>query len=367
MANTLRIPGPTPVPPEVLAALSKPMISHRSPEFRRLLATITERLERVLGTANEVLLLTASGTGGLEAAVANTISPGDPVLAVSIGHFGERFAEIAASYGAELDYLRSTPGQVADPREVARAVAAKPYRAVLVTHCETSTGALNDLAALSAALGAATERPLLLVDGVSSLAGVPLGLADDGYDVAVTASQKAWMCPPGLCMVAVSSRGWERIETCRSPRTYLDLRAARRFAKRGETPWTPAITLLYGLDVALDMLLAEGMATVYARHERLARRFREGLRAIGLAPLAAEEHASPTVTAALLPDGMRSATLIERLRTEHGIEVADGQDGLKGRALRAGHMGYVSEGGIQALLTALSAVIEAGGREATLA
>jgi len=357
MGSQLRIPGPTPVPPEVLQALSRPMINHRAPEFHRLLISLTERLQSVLDTRNEVLVLSASGTGGLEAAVANTISPGDDVLAITIGHFGERFAEIAARYGARLDYLHFAPGSAADAGRVAGQVCKRRYAAVLVTHSETSTGVLNDLDALSRALDQAGERPLLLVDGVSSLAGVPLGLRDDECDVAVTASQKAWMAPPGLAMLSVSQRAWEHIETCRSPRSYLDLLAARRFGRRGETPWTPAIPQLNGLDVALDLILSEGTANVYARHQRLATRFRAGLRQLRLQPLAAEDIASPTVTAALLPDGLASRAVIERLRLGYAVDVADGQDELKGKAIRVGHMGYVREGDIDGLLAALGGVL----------
>lgn len=358
MNPQLRIPGPTPLPPAVLQSLSKPMISHRSAEFHRLLTGISERLRQVIGTANDVVVLTASGTGGLEAAIANTIEPGDRVLSVRVGHFGRRFAEIAERFGASLDYLDFAPGRPADPEALAGTLRRGRYRAVLVTHCETSTGVLNDLAGLAHALEAADERPLLLIDGVSSLAGTPLGLAEDDYDVVVTASQKAWMAPPGLSMLAVSRRGWQRIEACRSPRLYLDLAEARRYGARGETPWTPGLTLLYGLDTALDMILDEGLPRVFARHLRLASQLRRSMRAAGLHVLAAEEWASPTVTAALLPDGVGFGAVSQRLLAHHGVAVADGQDQLKGRAIRIGHMGYIGDADIEHLSSAVAETMQ---------
>lgn len=353
----LRIPGPTPLPPEVLASLGRPMISHRGDDFHRLLLSIEGRVQEILGLTGEVMALTASGTGGLEAAVANTVQPGDRVLSVSIGHFGERFAEIAERFGATVDYLRSPVGSPADPSALAQQVAREPYDVVLLTHCETSTGVLNDVPALSRALGSGDDRPLLLLDGVSSLGAVPLGLSQADVDIAITASQKAWMTPPGLSLLSVSPRAWERIESCRSPRCYLDLALARRYAKRGETPWTPALTLLYGLDAALDLILAEGPATVAARHVRLACRIRAGLRDLGFTTLADEIHASPTVTAALLPPGVEYPGLTDTLSSEYGIEVAGGQGDLRGKIVRIGHMGHIHDADVDYLLDAFSAAV----------
>lgn len=359
-AMQLRIPGPTPLPPAVLAALSTAMIDHRGDEFHRLHHSLVVRLQAVLGTGNEIVLLTASGSGGLEAAASSALGPGDRVLAVSIGHFGERFAEAAVRSGATVDYLRFAPGQAADPSALAERVAAVSYDAVLVTHCETSTGVLNDLGALSQALDGASRRPLLLIDGVSSLAAVPLGLTDDGYDVAVTASQKAWMAPPGLAMVAVSRRAWERIES-RSRGGYLCLATARRYAKRDETPWTPAVTLLYGLDAALDLILTEGTENVFSRHRSLSARLRQGLRDLGLQTLASEEVASPTVTAVHLPPATSFGALADYLRLRHGLVIAGGQDGLKGKVFRLGHMGYINADDVQSIVESVGAAIAALG------
>lgn len=357
--SQLRIPGPTPLPPEVLAALCRPMISHRGAEFHALLAGITERVQRVLRADNEVVVLTASGTGGLEAAATSALGPGDRALSVSIGHFGERFAEAAVRSGATVDYLRSEPGSAADPTALASRLAEGGYDAVLVTHCETSTGVLNDLPALSRALDAAPRRPLLLIDGVSSLAGAPLGLSDEQFDVVVTASQKAWMSPPGLSMVAVSARAWEHMGNVEGRGGYLDLATARKYARRQETPWTPAVTLLYGLDAALDLILAEGVDNVLARHSRLAARLRRGFRVLGLETLAAEAVASPTVTAVRLPPGVAYADLSAYLRQHFGLVIADGQDQLKGKVFRIGHMGYIGDADVDYILEATSAGLKA--------
>ncbi|NPV09003.1 MAG: alanine--glyoxylate aminotransferase family protein [Anaerolineae bacterium] len=359
MSRTLevRVPGPTPLPPEVRAALSRPMVSHRSREFRELLSSLDRRLRPLIGTPDEVVFLTTSGTGGLEAAVANTVEAGDRVLSVCTGYFGERFAEIARRYGASVDYLRFEPGQPADPATVRDRLEANEYRAVLVTHCETSTGVLNDVVALAQVVRQAPTKPLLLLDAVSSLGAVPFDMNAIGADIVVTASQKAWMTPPGLAMLALSPPAWSRVENCATPRLYFDLLAARDSARRGETPWTPALTLLYGLDVALDLIADEGPQAVFARHQALARLVRDGLRRLGFVPLAAEAYASPTVTAAYLPAGVRFAELSQHLEDEFRVQVSGGQGPLKGKLLRIGHMGYIAEGNVTYLLEAIEAAL----------
>lgn len=354
----VRVPGPTPLPPEVQAAVGRSMVSHRSRGFRDLFLSLGARLRPLLGAETEVIFLTASGTGGLEAAVANTIEANDAVLSVCIGHFGERFAEIAQRYGAAVDYLRFEPGQAADPDLVRDRLASRRYRAVLVTHCETSTGVLNDVAALGEVIKQAPGQPLYLLDGVSSLGGVPFDMAAVGADVVVTASQKAWMTPPGLSMVVLSPRAWERAEACTTPRTYFDLKSARDYGRRGETPWTPAISLLYGLDAALDLIAAEGPERVYERHRTLSRAIREGLRDLGFTILADESHASPTVTAAHLPEGVVFAELSRLLEDEYSIQVSGGQGALKGRLLRIGHMGYIGESNVAYLLESIAAAVQ---------
>lgn len=354
----VRVPGPTPLPPEVQEALSRPMISHRSWIFRDLLQRLDRSIRPLLGTRQEVLFLTTSGTGGLEAAVCNSIQAGDRVLSLCTGHFGDRFAAIAEKYGAVVEYLRSDPGTSVDLTALADRLSGSAYRAVLATHCETSAGVLNPVAEIARVVDGAKERPLLLVDGVSSLGAVPFTMDEIGADVVVTASQKAWMTPPGLAMVALSDRAWERCRACSTPRFYLDLAAAKASARRGETPWTPCIPLLYGLESALSLIDAEGFDSVVERHRRLAGLVRQGLESLGFRVLAAPGFESPTVTAAYLPSGVDFEPLSSVLEEDHQLQIAGGQGTLKGKVIRVGHMGYIGDANVTYLLSAVAAALE---------
>ncbi len=355
----LRVPGPTPLPPEVRQAVSGEMINHRGPEFRELLGAVTAGVREVLQTANDVLLLTTSGTGGLEAAIVNLLSPGDRVLAVTVGAFGDRFAEIARTFGAEVAVVAAPWGRAADPLAVEEALKGAPdARLVLVTHNETSTGVANDLATLGEVVRAHRrgEYPLLLVDAISSAGAMPL-LADDwGCDVVITASHKAWMAPPGLAMLSISERAWAVAERATCPRFYFDLRRARHLAARGETPWTPAVQALQGLRAALARMRAEGLDAVYARHRRVAHRLREGAKALGLELFADPAHASNTVTALLVPEGKDGEALVAALRAQ-GVIVAGGMGPFRGKVLRVGHMGYVDMADIDGVLRALATAL----------
>jgi aspartate aminotransferase-like enzyme len=305
----LRIPGPTPLPHAVRQAGASQMLNHRGPEFRELITRVTERMQRAFRTDNDVLTLTASGTGGMEAAVVNHLSPGDPVLAVSIGSFGDRFADIARRYGADVTRHDVEWGQAARPAAVAdalRRMAAegRPARAVLLTHNETSTGVTNPLAQLATAIHDADPAALIIVDGVSGLGAVPFETDEWGLDVVATGSQKSWMVPPGVAMVSVSERAWRAAEQASMPRYYFDLAEARKFLGKGETPWTPAVSVLLQLDVALGLLEDEGYEQVFARHAACGAAARAGLAPMGFRLLAEPEHASNTVTTAWLPDGV---------------------------------------------------------------
>ncbi len=341
----LRIPGPTPLPDEVREASARQMVNHRGPEFRELIGRVTERLQRAFATANDVLILTSSGTGGLEALVVNHLSPGDPVLAVSIGAFGDRFASIARTYGAEVTKLDVEWGRAAEPGQVAEALramaaAGRPARAVLITHNETSTGIENPLAALATAVHQTSPDTLLLIDAISGLGAVPFETDGWGLDVVATGSQKSWMSPPGLAMVSVSERAWAANARATMPRFYFDLARARKSFEKGETPWTPAVGVVFALDRALEMLEQEGYGNVFARHADCARAARAGLSALGYRLFADPDHASCTVTSAYLPDGVDWPTLNGRLRAD-GLIVAGGQDRLAGRIMRIGHLGRV--------------------------
>jgi aspartate aminotransferase-like enzyme len=351
----LRIPGPTPLPDAVREALSRDMINHRGPEFAALLRDVTARLKPWFGTQNDLLTLTASGTGGLEAAIVNTLSPGDRVLGVTIGAFGDRFAEIAAAYGADVARLGFPPGKAAEPDAIARALREQgPFKAVLITHNETSTGVTNDLAAIGDVV-----RPsgaLLLADGVSSVGSIPMRADAWGVDVVVSGSQKGWMVPPGLAFVTISPRAWEAYGTSRMPRFYFDLRQHQRYLERGQTPATPAVSIFYGLQVALGMLEAEGMENVFERHVRCARLVRAGARRLGMGLLADEAHASNTVTAVYPPSGVDVKGLLGRLR-DRGIVLASGQGALSGKIFRIGHLGYVDESDVEEVISAIEAVL----------
>lgn len=353
----LRIPGPTPCPEEVLLAGAKPMVNHRGREFSQLIQKITAQLKEFFQTKNDLLILTTSGTGGMEAAVVNTLSPGDKVLAISIGYFGDRFTEIASTYGAQVVPLKFEWGTPADPEAVRRALRQDPeIKAVLVTHNETSTGITNDLKAISAI--AREYDKLLLVDGVSSVGSIDLPTDEWGCDVVVTASQKGWMTPPGLAMVSVSAKAWEANKAAKMPRFYFDFTRAKNLLGRGQTPWTPAVSVLNALDEALDLLAKDGPANVIARHQRVAARARAGVKSLGLSIIAADErYASNTVTAVKVPEGVDATGLLHRLIEEQDVELAEGQGPLAGKIFRIGHLGYVTEADIDVVINGLKAVL----------
>ncbi len=356
----LRIPGPTPVPPQVLEAMARPVIAHRGPEAKALMDRLRAKLRQAFQTDHEVLIFTASGTGGMEAAVANLLSPGDRVLVVSVGVFGERWVDLANAYRASVDVLRYPHGFPFVPEEVAAQVQrGGPYRALFVTHNETSTGVANDLGALAQALAPLGEaRPLLVVDAISSLAAIDLQTDAWGCDVVVTGSQKALMTPPGLALVSVSPRALAAAERATNPRFYWDFRRMHRDAvEHKQTSFTPAVSLLQALDVALDLLLEEGLPHSFRRHQELADFFRNGAADLGLEFLAQAHCRSNTVTALLPPQGMAAEALVKRLRDEFGIEVAGGQGPLKGKVFRVGHMGWVSREDLQAVLDALRIIL----------
>ena len=341
--HELRIPGPTPVPPSVLRASSRAMVNHRGSPFKDVLARVVEGLQRVLETRSPVVLLTGSGTAAMEAAAANLISPGERVLVLVGGFFGERWVEVLKAFGAEVE-VYEYPWEVgADPEEVARRLRGRPeIAAVFVTHNESSTGVINDIEALSRARAEAGSEALLVVDSVSGLGGAPLPMDAWGLDVVISASQKCLMAPPGLAIVAASERAWERMKSCRASRYYLDLWAHRRQLEKGQTPWTPAIPVIFALDEALQLLEREGAEARFARHRLMRDMVRAGLRALGLEMLVADRWASPTVTAVRGPAGVDVDDLCRVIQAETGVVLSGGQGPLTGRIFRVGHMGYAT-------------------------
>ena len=351
----LRIPGPTPCPEDILLAGAQQMINHRGPEFADLINRIHSRLQQVYNTTSDVIILTASGTGALEAAVVNAISPGDRVLGISIGVFGDRFCQLIQAYGGDLVKPDIPLGAAADPDLVRSALAGDPtIKSVAVTHNETSTGVTNDLQAIAKVVREYDR--LLLVDAISSLGCIPLESDAWGCDVVTTASQKGFMVPPGLAFASVNERGWTAAKEAATPRFYFDFGRHLTYFKRGQTPWTPAVSVLFSLDVALEQMLEEGMATIHERQAVIGRKTREGIKALGLKLFAADEHyASDTVTAVHVPEGVDAGKLLGLLRTEHKTVLAGGQGPvMEGKVFRIGHMGYVSEQDVDGVLEALA-------------
>jgi aspartate aminotransferase-like enzyme len=363
MQHNLRIPGPTPIPDDVRAAQAAPMIDHRGTEFGEMLGEISAGIGELVATRNEVMLLTASGTGAMEAAVVNALSPGDRVLAVSIGSFGDRFADIAERYGAAVERLSVEWGNPADPDELrARLAGAEPYRAVLLTHNETSTGVANPLRELVATVHDAPGDPLVIVDGISGLGAMPFETDVWGIDLVVSASQKAWMASPGIGIAIVGERARAAESEARMPRYYFDFAEARRWAEKGQTPWTPAVAVLFGLRVGVRRLITEGREATWARHAAVAAGAQAGLETLGLRLVAPEGHRSATVTAAWLPEDLEWGPFNAEMR-RRGLVVAGGQGQMVGRILRFGHMGMVEPDDLASAVRVMGEVMRDAGRE----
>ncbi len=356
----LRIPGPTPCPPEVLEAMTKQMINHRGREFVSILKGITDQLKQLFQTKNDVFLLTGSGTGGMEATIVNTLSPGDKVLSVSNGVFAERFASIAQRFGAEVIPLRFEWGKAVDVDGVRQALRADAQiKAVLVTHNETSTGVTNDLASISSVVKESGK--LLLVDAVSSLGAINLPVDKWGCDVVVTASQKGWMVPPGLAMVSVSQAAWRAHANAKMPRFYWDFAQAQSYLERGQTPWTPALSTIFALSTALEMMLKEGLSNIVARHARLARATREGVKSLGLSLFGDANYASNTVTAVATSNGLDSKKLLRILEDDYQMVLGEGQQRLDGKIFRIAHLGWVTEENMKTVISTLKVALPQAG------
>jgi aspartate aminotransferase-like enzyme len=347
----LLTPGPTAVPPEVLRALAEPVIHHRSPEFAEIFAVAQERLRAVFRTDGAVLVFTASGTGAFESAVVNLHSPGDRVLAVSQGEFGERWQTLATVFGCDVVPLAYAWGDMPTPDDLRAALAESGAGTVFLVHSETSTGVVCDLEPLLAVCR--EERALSVVDAVSSLGAVPLETDAWGADVVVTGSQKALMTPPGLSFASVSDRAWARAETASLPRFYWDWERQRRAQAKGSTPSTPATSLVVALVEALGLVLEGGLEAAFARHRALGRACRAGIKEMGLELYSPDDDSAAVLTAALTPEGIDAVSLRLALRDRHGITIAGGHGELVPRLFRIGHIGHV---GIEELAGALDAI-----------
>lgn len=355
----LRTPGPIPVPDDILESMSWQMINHRGPEYKDLLYRVTDGVKQVFDTRNDLYILTSSGTGAMEAAIVNTLSPGDKVINVCVGVFGQRFGEIAEVFGAEVVSLDFPFGSAADPDKVRETLLANPdAKAVLVTHNETSTGVTNDLQAIARVIREESDA-LVLVDGISSVCSIPISTDAWGCDVVATASQKGWMLPPGLAFISFGERAWQAHAAAKMPRYYFDMAMYKRYYEIGQPPYTPAISVMFALDVALERIMSEGIGGIYERHATIGKSTREGVKALGLTLFPDESVASDTVTAVNVPDGVDGGKLVATLRDEHGVVLTGGQGPLGGKIFRIGHLGYTTEREISEVMDALSAALPA--------
>lgn len=357
--NYLLIPGPTPVPQDVLLEMAREMINHRGSEFATLLKTSTEYLKKVFKTQNDVLILTASGTGGMEAAVANFFSYGDEVVVGVCGVFGERFAKICKAYGLNVKTIECEPGKGIEPEILEKVLKENPnVKGVFLTHNETSTGVTNDLRVLAPIVKEKDER-LLIVDAVSSLGAIDLPTDELKIDVVVTASQKALETPPGLAMISVSELAWSFAEKSNLPKFYFDLKQAKKFLGEGATPFTPAVSIVFALKKALENILNRGLENNFQRHMVLGKAVRESIKALGVTKLLADERwASDTVTPVIPPENVNPDELRKYIRTKFGVVLAGGQGSLKGKIFRIGHVGYVEPTDILVAISSIEIALE---------
>jgi serine---pyruvate transaminase len=352
-------PGPTPIPPEVMLAQGSPLVYHRGPGFGKLMREVTDNLKTLYRTDSaDVLLMTSSGTGGLESAVQNLFSPGDHVLVPLAGFFADRFCKLAESQGLVVHTIQEAWGTKVDPAKVADALAEHPVKAVLLTHSETSTGVIQPVERLARVANDAGA--LVVVDVVSSLGAVPFAFDEWGIDVAVGGSQKALSASPGIAFVAISQRAWAASESATCPRFYFDWATYKRFADlpQPENPWTPAISVMQGLHAALELYFQDGVDVAMARHRMLSAAVKEGARALGLDLFGEGLDDNWTVTAIRAPDAADADAICDRIRADFGIVLAPGRGPLKGKVFRIGHFGYLSELDIVRGLAALEMTLE---------
>jgi aspartate aminotransferase-like enzyme len=358
----LLTPGPTPVPPEVLAELAKPVIHHRERDYREIYEQCLARLREIYRTQNDVLMFTTSGTGAFESAVANLTSPGDRQLVLSAGNFGERWASMVEAFGAELVHVRLEWGETPEPDDLRGALAeAGDVGVVYLTHSETSTGVVCDVQALASV--AKDAGAVVVVDAVSSLGAVPLESDAWGIDVVVSGSQKALMCPPGVAFASASPTALDRARTATSPRYVMDWERTRAAQAKLDAPFTPAIPIVRALNVAMDLLLEEGLEAAFERHARLGRACREGAKAMGLELFSPDEERAAVVTAIHAPEGVDATEIVKGLRDRFGITIANGQGSLKGKIFRIGHIGWFDVFDITTALAAVELVLADAGAD----
>tara|TARA_B100000427_G_C15505780_1_gene593885 strand:+ start:1273 stop:2358 length:1086 start_codon:yes stop_codon:yes gene_type:complete len=356
--TNLRIPGPVPLPQETLDLMSSQMINHRGQEYAEMLDQMTNNLKTVLMTKSDVYFITASGTGGMESAIVNTTSPGDKVLSISIGWFGERFAEISDAYGCETIKITFEYGDYADPEKIKPILSENPdIKAVLITHNESSTGVRNPLKEICEIIKNNSEA-LILVDAVSSAAGSIISTDAWGIDVVATASQKSWIAPPGIAMVSFSDKAWKAYDKSKCPKYYYDMNQYREYLEIGQPPFTPSLTTMYTLHDSLHKMVSEGMETIFDRHSRIAQFTRDLAKNIGLDILPIEAYASDTVTAIKLPENVDGKMVVKEVEKNYNIVLGGGQQKLAGKIIRIGHMGWINQEDIEASIIALKETLD---------
>jgi len=362
--NYLLTPGPTPLPPEVSLAQARPIIHHRTPQFQAELKEAFAGLKYIFQTERDVFMISSSGTGAMETAVVNLLSPGDTALVVEGGKFGQRWSEICRAYGISVEVMEVAWGKAADPKDVNAALKANPsIKAVFATLCETSTGVTFDIRGLGEAVR--DSAAVLVVDAISGLGAIELKTDAWGVDVCVSGSQKGLMLPPGLGFISVSAKAWKLVETSKSPRYYWDLRQAKKAIDKTDTAFTPAITLVIALNESLKIMKQDGLENIFARHHRMAEAVRAAMKALGLA-LFAPSAASDVVTSVNVPAGVDGEKLVKMMRDTYGVTIAGGQDEMKGKLIRIAHMGYIEEFDIIVGISCLEKVLSKMGYKFSL-
>ena len=362
--NYLLTPGPTPLPPQVSEAMGRPIIHHRTPQFQAILKEATEGLKYIYQTKNDVFILASSGTGAMEAAVVNLLSCGDTALVIQGGKFGERWTEICKAYGINTEVIDVKWGKAVNPSDVKEKIKNNPtIKVVFTTLCETSTGVVNDIAAIGKIVK--DTNALLVVDAISGLGAIDLKTDDWFCDIVVSGSQKGLMLPPGLGFISVSPKALKLIESSKGPRYYLDLKKAKKALDKTDTPFTPAITLIIALNEALKMMKEDGLENIFTRHKKMADAVRSAVLALGL-KLFAPEAGSDVVTAVCLPEGLDGEKLVKTMRDTYGVTIAGGQDSLKGKVCRIAHMGFIEEFDIITGISCLEKVLTQMGYKFTL-
>ncbi|HLS59975.1 MAG TPA: alanine--glyoxylate aminotransferase family protein [Virgibacillus sp.] len=363
--NLLRIPGPSPIPSSVQQAMNQPMIGHRGKETTILMQGIKTKLKKVFGTKQDVMILTGSGTSGLEAAVVNTVTAGEEVLVIVSGAFGDRFAKICETYELHVHRLEVTWGEAVRPEDVKSFLQENPQiKAVFITYCETSTGIINPISEVSRVVHKHSEA-LVIADGVSCVGGIDTQMDEWGIDIFVSGSQKAMMLPPGLNFIAASDRAWKVIEANKQPRFYLDLRKYRQNLVDNSTPFTPAVSLLFGLEQVLNLFERERLEAVYLRHDTMKEMMRAAMKALGIPLLTTDESASPTVTA-IRPADFDGEELRKQVKKDFGLDLAGGQQHLKGKIVRIGHMGYCTAADVLQIISILEIGLQKIGKQIIL-